>query len=137
MLKTILAIVGGLVLAFAIVFATDALFHSLFSATVARPDPADADAMRNYAMRQPVGALAAILAGWTLAVFAGASVAARLGGRGEWPGWVVTGLFLLATAGNFLMIPHPTWMVVTGIALIVAGGWLGARTFARNAVHAM
>lgn len=131
MLKVILGIVGGLLLAFAVVFATDALFHML-SPTAVRPAAGDADAMRTYVARQPVGALAGILAGWTLGVFAGSALATRIAGRGEWPGWVVTGLFLLATAGNFLMIPHPLWMVAAAAVLILAGGWLGARSFARS-----
>lgn len=130
MLKTVLGIVGGLLLAFAVVFASDALFHIL-SPAAARPAGGDADAMRTYVARQPAGALAGVLAGWALAVFAGSALAARLAERGEWPGWVVTALFLLATAGNFLLIPHPLWMVVSAVVLILAAGWLGARRFAR------
>lgn len=126
MLRLIGAIVGGLLLAFAIVFLTDTLFH-LLSPGPARPDSNDAEAMRTYVSRLPVAGLFGILLGWALAVYAGAGLAARLALRGDWPGWAVTGLFLLATLGNFLMVPHPTWMILMAIALILVAGALGIR----------
>ena len=127
MLKLVLAIVGGIVAAFAIVFATDALFHALFASAAPPPDPSAPDAMRDYIAGQPVSALIVILIGWAVAAFAGSAIAARFGGRGRWPGWLVAAIFLLATVANFLMVVHPTWMVAAGLVLIVIAGWLGAR----------
>lgn len=131
MLRLISSIVGGLVLAFAIVFLFDMLFHALVP-TAAKPQSDDAAAMRDYVARQPVSALILLLVGWAVAVFAGAAAAARFARRGTWPGWIVTALFLLATAANFVMVSHPVWMVAAGIAMIIAAGWLGARTGARR-----
>jgi len=71
--------------------------------------------------------LAAIIAGWAIATFVGSAVATRFAGQGERPGWIVAGLFLLATAANFAMVPHPIWMVLSAVAVIVAAGWLGAK----------
>lgn len=130
MLRSVLAVVGGLVLAFALVFATDALFHSLI-ATAPKPDAGDAEAMRTYVARQPAEALIAIVAGWALAAFAGAALAVRLGRRGRGPGWVVTALFLIATASNFLLVPHPGWMIIAAFVLILAAGWLGSSLVGR------
>lgn len=135
MAKLILAIVGSLVAAFAIVFATDTVFHMLTAADP-MPEAGDTEALRTYVARQPVGYLLAVLIGWAIAAFIGSAIAARFGGRGAWPGWVVASLFLLATIANFAMVPHPVWMVVVGIALILAAGWLGARTGAANRVAA-
>lgn len=128
MVKLISSIVGGLVLAFAIVFVVDALFHALSLSASPRANPNDPDAMREYVARQPIGALAALVLGWAAAVFVGSAVAARFGSRGEWPGWVITGFFLIATSANFIMVQHPAWMMVGAIAAIVAAGWLGSRT---------
>jgi len=127
MTRLILAVLGGLILAFGLVFVTDALFHSLSPSTSTMPDGSDREAMRAYVASQPASALAVILAGWAIAAFVGAAIAARFAGRGESPGWIVTALFLLATAANFAMVPHPTWMVLSAIVAIVAAGWLGAR----------
>lgn len=127
MMRLVLGIVCGLVVAFALVFTTDALFH-LTVPSAARPtDPA---AMQDYAMRQPAAALLAIVAGWAVGVFAGAAVANRIARAGAGPGWAVTALFALATAANFLMLPHPVWMIVTTAVAIAAAGWLAARLFA-------
>lgn len=126
MLKVILGIVGGLVLAFAIVFAADHLFH-LLSPTAARPDANDAEAMRTYVASQPPATLISLVASWALAAFTGAALTTRIADRGAWPGWVLTALFLLATASNFIMVRHPAWMMALAVALIVAAGWLGVR----------
>jgi len=129
MMRLVLGVVCGLVVAFALVFATDALFH-LAVPSAARPtDPA---AMRDYTMRQPPAALLAIVAGWTVAVFAGAAAACRIARAGAGPGWAVTGLFALATAANFLMLPHPVWMIVMAAIAIAAAGWLATRLFAAD-----
>ncbi|WP_049805181.1 hypothetical protein [Stigmatella aurantiaca] len=131
MLKLIFSIIGGMLIAFALVFATDALFHSM-SSSPAPADTNDREAMQAYLASQPSGALLAVLVGWAVAAFAGAALAARLGGRGPWPGWVVAGLFFLATVFNFLIFPHPAWMVLAGIVLIIAAGWFGSRVGTRR-----
>ncbi|QIL01842.1 hypothetical protein G7078_02920 [Sphingomonas sinipercae] len=132
MLKLIASIIGGLVVAFALVFFSDAVFHAL-SPTSAPSDFNDTDAMRRYVESQPVSLLVGVVFGWAVAALAGSLLAARYGGRGGWPGWVVTALFLLATSTNFLMVPHPTWMIAIAILLIAAAGWLGSRLGAKTA----
>ncbi len=133
MLRTVVSVIAGIVAAFAIVFASDALFHALVPSAPPPADTSDREAMRAYVAGQPAGVLIALLAAWALAAFAGSALAARLARRGEKPGWVVTGLFLLATAANFMMVPHPMWMVVLGVVLILAAGWAGSRAGARTA----
>lgn len=135
MLKLVLSIVGGVAVAFAIVLATDALFHSVLSSGAAPSDMNDREAIRLYVANQPVGALATILAGWTLAAFTGAWIASRFAGHVQWPGWVVAGLFFLSTAFNFFLVPHPVWMVVAGTVSIISAGWLGASIGSRVAVR--
>jgi hypothetical protein len=40
---------------------------------------------------------------------------------------IVGGLMLAAITGNFLLTPHPAWLVVTTMAGIAAATWLAAR----------
>ena len=129
MLRLILAILSGVVLAFGVVFATDAVVKAL-SGGLAMPDPNDAAAMRAYMDGLPAAALAAFAIGCGAAAGLGAAMAARFGGRGAWPGWVVAALVLAATIANFVMIPHPTWLVITASALVAVVGWAAARAFA-------
>jgi hypothetical protein len=126
--RALLSVVAGLAVAFALVFVTDALFHAVFATGQAPDEAGDAEAMRAYVAAQPVAGLAAIVVGWAIAAFAGAATASRLARRGPWPGYVVTGLFLMATGANFLMVAHPRAMVVGAIAAIALAGWLGTRT---------
>ena len=128
MLRLILSIVGGVIIAFVIVMAGDMLSQSL--AASAGPPPTDMNdraAMEAYMAGLPTMVFIAMLATWTVAAFTAAAFAARFGRRGAWPGWVAGGLFLCATAANLLMIPHPAWMAIAGVVLVVAAAWFGAR----------
>lgn len=131
MLRLIGAIVGGIVVGVVVVLVTDMVVRALAGSAV-MPTDRDAAAMRAYMEALPVAALAAFVIGCGVAAFAGSAVAARFGGRGAWPGWVVAGVVLLSTIANFAMIPHPLWVVIGGVLAVTAGGWLGARTFARR-----
>lgn len=128
MLRLILSIVGGVIIAFAIVMAGDMLSQSLASSAGPAPtDMNDRAAMEAYVAGLPTIVFIAMLATWTIAAFAAAAFAARFARRGAWPGWVAGGLFLCATAANLLMIPHPAWMAIAGVVLVVAAAWFGAR----------
>jgi hypothetical protein len=131
MLKLVGSIIGGIAAAFAIVFATDALFHSM-AAGSAPANAADSEAMAAWVASQPAIALLTVLVGWAVAVFVGSTIAARFSGRGQWPAWTVTIVFLAATLANFLMVRHPAWMMPTAIVLILIAGWLGAKMASRT-----
>lgn len=132
MVRLLLSIVGALLIAFLLVLASDALFHSLVSSASALPrNPNDQEAMAAYVANQPTGVLAGLALGWGIAALIGSAIAARFGSRGEWPGWVVGVLFLLATASNFLLIPHPAWMITLAVVAIIVATLVGARLGAR------
>lgn len=128
MLRLILSIVGGVIIAFVIVMAGDMLSQSLAVSAGSPPtDMNDRAAMEAYMAGMPTMVFIAMLATWTVAAFTAAAFATRFGRRGAWPGWVAGGLFLCATAANLLMIPHPAWMAIAGVVLVVAAAWFGAR----------
>lgn len=128
MLRLILSIVVGVVIAFVIVMAGDILSQTMAaSAGPAPTDMNDRAAMQAYVAGLSMTVLIAMLATWTAAAFAAAAFAARFGRRGAWPGWIAAGLFLCATAANLLLIPHPAWMAIAGVLLVVAAGWFGAK----------
>ncbi|MCS6625009.1 hypothetical protein N0B44_19010 [Roseibacterium beibuensis] len=133
MLRAILSIVAGVVAAFVIVMLGDMLSHAVAASSAGAPpsDMTDRAAIEAYMAGLPTTVFAVMLAGWTIAAFAAAFVAARFGRKGAWPGWVAAGVFLCATGANLLMIPHPVWMSVAGVVLVVVGGWIGARLGAK------
>lgn len=135
MLRVILAVVAGVILAFAITFGTELLWQQL-APMPAGSNMSDPAAVAAFIETAPLTAMLTVLFGWTLAIFAGTFTAARLGRRGEWPGWVVLALFLAATGANFFMLPHPVWFVVAAVVLIAVSGLLGSRLGAGRHVRA-
>lgn len=135
MLRAILSIVGGVIAAFVIVMLGDMLSQAVAASTAGAPptDMGDRAAIEAWMAGLPTTVFVIMLAGWTVAAFVAAFVAARFGRKGAWPGWVAAGLFLCATAANLLLIPHPLWMTVAGVVLVIAGGWAGARFGSKGA----
>jgi len=128
MLKIILGIVVGLVVAFATVIAGEFAIHAITGGTaVDMNDPAAVEAMMASV---PVGSKVAIIATYFAAVLLGGLAAVRVSARG-WTAWVIMGVLLAATVANYAMLPHPLWMVVSSILLIATAGVLASGSFRR------
>ena len=123
--KTILAVLAGVIAGGAIIFVTEAVGHSLFPppADINLADPED---VKRLMASLPAAAFAFVLAGWFLGSLAGAFVARKIA-RSDVAAWAVAVLFILFTAMNFVMIPHPMWMIAAGIVIPLAGAWLAIR----------
>jgi hypothetical protein len=115
MLRMLIALLGGIVLALVAVSGFDMLSHALY------PPPEDLNfkdpaALAAYVASTPVGAKAIIAAGWFVAPFLGAFAAIAIA-RESMPGWIVAAIFLAAATMNLMIIPHPQWMVIACFAL--------------------
>lgn len=127
MIRNILAVVAGAVVAVALVAGIDALGHRVYPLPrgVDWNDPA---VVAQVVRGMPVGAFLFAVASWIVAAFAGAWLAARLApSRKLVHGGVVGALMLAATIANLLMIPHPAWVILSGLAGVPLSAWLGAR----------
>ncbi len=93
------------------------------------PPPADLDLSDPAAIsRLQIGALISVLMGWGLATFAGAWVAARVATVYRLAfGLSIGVLGLIAAIATMMMIPHPTWMWVLGVAEFLPFAYLGAK----------
>ena len=126
-LRTATAIVVGAITAFVLVGVIEAIGETVF------PPPAGIDftdraQLATYVERLPAGALAFVLAAWIVATFVGGLVAGWIARkRAVIVAAVVGALVLAATIANVMLIPHPTWMVVAGVAGIAAAAWLAGR----------
>ena len=80
----------------------------------------------------PAGAFAMVLLGWFLGSFAGAYVAHAIAKRPA-TAWAVAMIFILFTIMNFVMIPHPLWMIAAGLLIPLASAWLALRLSAKTA----
>lgn len=115
-MRKIVAIVVGVVVSFALIGAIDNLGHRAYPLT-GMPAIADREAMREYIAAMAPGAKAFAVAAWLVAAFCGPLLSARLArGPGVVAPVVVGCVVLAAVIANLVMLPHPAWMNVAGIA---------------------
>lgn len=123
--RNIAAGVAGIVVAFALVWIVEKIGHAVY------PPPADlnfadAEAMRDYVATLPYGALLFVAAAWFTGATAGTCAACAIGAaRPMYMAVVVGGVVFIAASINLLMIPHPIWFSVLGLAGILVGAALG------------
>ena len=129
--RTILGILAGLVLAWLVMSLAE--FGSL---ALHRPPPGldlrNPEALALHIAAAPWSAMLLVLVGWVLGAFVGAFVAARIARHRRTAALMIGALVVLGVIANNMMIPHPLWMTVAGIALPIPAAWLAARLAARK-----
>jgi hypothetical protein len=124
MLKPIIAVLAGTFAAFLSVFLLEQVKHRIWPIPSGlRSD--DAVAIAAYMANLSVGELLSLLIIWSLAMFIGVFTACKIAPHpARWPAWIVALLFAAATIANFVLLPHPLWlMLASAIALPAAGAF--------------
>jgi MFS family permease len=129
MLRSIVAVVLGVVVAAMIALALETAGHQVFQPP--QLDLNDWEAAKALVAQMPVWVLGVVLLAWACGSFGGGWVAARLAGRAPIVHALIVGaiqtLFGIAT---MLMIPHPPWFVVGALLCLLppayVGGWLAS-----------
>lgn len=135
-LKRVLAVIAGVVVAVLLVSLSDALVARLYPLP-AGTEISDVEGLPVVIEAMPIGAMLMLVTGWALAAGIGAFVAVRLSeGRPAGVGLIVAGVILLATVANLVMLPHPVWMWPAALLLVPLFGWVGARAGAGAEVGA-
>ncbi len=118
LLRTILALLAGVVVTFFTISAVEQLGHMLYRAP-AGLDWQDSSAVSAYLKQLPVGALLLVLAGWLLGIFTGLTAATLLAGRCRGRFALAIGsLVFLGAVSNFYLLPHPMWLMVVSLITI-------------------
>ncbi len=125
--RGIVAIILGLLLAFAITFAVEVINARIYPLSPAADLAPMKASMKVAIAAMPVAALAVKLVGWFVSALAGAWAAARFARPAGWPPLTVGVLLLAAAVGYMLVFPHPAWFWVIGVAVYPVATWLGAR----------
>ena len=128
MIGKILGVVVGMVVAILAIMAGQFGLHALVPMPAV--DMQDPEAVKNLMASAPLTGKLGLAFVYAAATFLGAVVAARLA-RGRWAGWAVTTVLLMLTVANFVMLPHPTWLIALCLVAIAGAGWLGARAGAK------
>jgi hypothetical protein len=127
MFRTLLAILVGLLVMASVVALVQMGSHQLYPPP-ADIDPSDRAAMVALISSLPMMALVLVLASYALGSLAGAYTAARISARHTHGAAITIGFVMLAlVVANFVMIPHPAWMVPAGVIIPLPFAWLGGR----------
>ena len=123
--RTLLAVVAGMALAFALVVAVE------FFSAVVHPFPANFDGnIPEHVRRYPDWVLAVVVPMWGATAAAAAWVASRIGGRTA--GAIVTLLLASALAFNLSMLPYAMWFKIAMPATLLVACLTGIRTGTRR-----
>ncbi len=117
MLRSILAVIVGILVMGITVAAVQWLGHSIFPPPPGI-DPSNHDAMIALISTMPVAALAFVLVAYAFGTFLGAYTAATISTAHRRGVAIAVAVVMLALiALNFSMIPHPMWMVIGGVLI--------------------
>lgn len=120
-LAVIVGIIAGGLVIYLIEMAAQALFPVKFSGDM--NDPA---ALKKMMQNAPAGAMISIAVAWVLGAFSGGLVTGLISKFNKKGLSTITGaVFLVLTLINLVMIPHPIWMWITGIALPIPAALTG------------
>jgi hypothetical protein len=127
MLRSILAVLIGILVMGIMVAAVQWLGHSIFPPP-AGIDRSDHDAMIALIATMPVMALAFVLFAYAAGTFLGAYTATTISLAHKRGVALAIGLVMLAlVALQFSTIPHPVWMVVVGLLIPLPAALLAWR----------
>ena len=116
MLRSILAVIVGVLVMGISVAAVQWLGHSIYPPPEAIP--ADPAAMAELVASMPAGALAFVLVAYAFGTFLGAYTAATISLAHRRGVAIAIALIMLALITlNFAVIAHPTWMIVVGVLI--------------------
>lgn len=125
MLRTILGIVAGVVLAMVVMMALEMAGHAAMPPPPGL-DPADPEDVKQMVASASMAAKAWVVFGWFAAALAGGWLARRLSRKG-WAGWVIAVLIAVGGIANIMMIPHPLWMQIAAVGAPLVAGWIVMR----------
>jgi hypothetical protein len=125
MLRSLMAIVGGTIVAFIVVMVLEMVEMKIYPPPPGL-DMSDPAAVRAVMATIPLGALVLVLVAEVTGAFAGGYLAAFIARRTPAVhALIVGGLVMLAAVGNMLSIPHPVWFWVIALILFLPASYVG------------
>ncbi len=127
MARKIVAIVAGVVVAVVVLFAVESIGHAIF------PPPENIDfndpqQLSDLLASIPIGALLFVPLAWFLGSLSGGVLAIMISREQALLMASIVAAFILAGAVATLMaIPHPLWLVITGIGSILLSTFVATK----------
>jgi len=125
-LRSILAVLAGIVVGFMVVAAVEFVDTTLFPLPRGL-DMRDTAAMKQAMAHAPLAALILVIVGWGISALLGAWVAARIARAPRVLHGMIVGIFLLGAAiTDMLEFPHPVWFWICGLLIFLPASYIGA-----------
>jgi len=132
MARTIISVIGGVIIGLIFVFIGDSVCMRLYEPPIGL-NPLDQVNFSNYAKSIPTYVLAVMLVFWMLSTFFGGMISALINREAWKKSSLITGSVLLAASIlNMINVPHPTWMVITAVVLYIPAAYLGGVVVSRK-----
>lgn len=124
-LKSIVAVIGGVVLGFIVIFVVQNISSAMYSLPEGvRMD--DRDALARAMSALPLGAFLLVLLSYAMGSLLGGWTAARYAPSSPVAHAVAVGVLLTITGlMNLMAFRHPTWFIVLNVPEFVFFAWLG------------
>jgi hypothetical protein len=128
--RSVVGVIVGIVVGSGLVYAIEwpgHLIHPLPEG-VDPWDPSSRPALEAHAANAPPAVFLLALLAIAVGTSGGAWLAAKVAGRAPIVHGLVVGLwFLLASAMNLTMIPHPVWFAVINLVLVLPAAYAGGK----------
>lgn len=126
-MRTILAIVVGVVLGGLVVAMVEAVAHQVYPPPPG-VDLSDPEVAREVLASAPIGALLMVAAAWALGSLAGGWVSARICNPHRLaPALIAGGILMAFGLLNLLVLPHPLWFWPVGLIVFIPAAYLGGK----------
>lgn len=133
MLRRILAAIAGIIAAIITISLIEQLGHTLFPYPEGAK-PMDMEWIKNNIDLIPRGSMIAVIIAHGVGIAIGMFVAGLISKTSIIPAYVVAGLMIIATVGNWILIPSPIWFYIAdGISVIA--GFLFGKPLARRHIY--
>ncbi|MBN4051924.1 hypothetical protein JYT53_00315 [Cytophagaceae bacterium AH-315-L13] len=127
MLRNSLSIGAGIITGGMLIFLVETLGHTIY------PHPADFDytdkeALAELIQNAPIGALLFVILAWAVGSFGGGLVASLISNEDKIRKALIVGVVLMILGiMNMLMVPHPIWFWILGMAVYLPMAYLGGK----------
>jgi predicted MFS family arabinose efflux permease len=96
-------------------------------------DKSNPDALKAHVATLPAAAFVIVLAAYAIGTFGGSVVAALIAGRAHLThALLLGGLLLVLGIVNFVLVPHPAWVVAASVVVYPVAAFLGGTLAARR-----
>ena len=131
MLRSVLVVLAGLVVGMFVITAVESLIPMVYPLPLGL-DPKDPEALAAAFAAMPSGVFLMLMAAWAFGSLTGGVLTARLAAHSPMQHALAVGVIqTVGAVANFVMLPHPAWVIAAGIAVFVPmallGGSLGRR----------